>query len=255
VTSHRGSRHGSTYSPAVTYEYDVDGTHYTSNNVLIEESSTSDYSRAQDIVNKYRAGQTCEAFYNPQNPQDAFLVRARTFIPYGMILFPMVLLTVGLAVVLEAFGFLGASDPANVREPDGWIRVCPNTSMASRRRGTLILSTWWYGVGALTLGHYFSVAGADTITAAYVAGAVYATLGLLVLVPAIRTSILLQEFFEPVVRIKSDPVKRGEIVPVEVLVQVKKEVRVKNVEIGIISKLRPKSSVPPHANWQTVPKD
>ncbi len=62
-----------TYAPRVWYTYTVRGRKYTSHRAIYGSESAG-YSWAEAIVNQFPVGQTCTAYYNPQDPTQAFLV-------------------------------------------------------------------------------------------------------------------------------------------------------------------------------------
>ena len=67
-----------TYHPDVTYEYTVDGETYESSNVMPGPGrSASGKNRAQNIVDDHPEGETVTAYYDPENPSNAFLVKNR----------------------------------------------------------------------------------------------------------------------------------------------------------------------------------
>jgi hypothetical protein len=63
------------YIPDVEYEYTVDGETHVNDNLypgpVTSGSHTEDETRA--IVDRYPEGETVEAFYDPEDPADAFL--------------------------------------------------------------------------------------------------------------------------------------------------------------------------------------
>lgn len=73
------------YVPDVTFEYNVNGTSYTSKNVIFGET-TYDYLTASRICEKYAVDTTPPVYYNPERPSEAVLAPwstegARSFIP------------------------------------------------------------------------------------------------------------------------------------------------------------------------------
>jgi hypothetical protein len=79
---------GPNYRPDVTYEYAVDGNTYRSSNVFPTPGRLwrSDRSWARDVVADYPEGETVTAYYDPDDPSQAFLVDDRTpLIPLVMV--------------------------------------------------------------------------------------------------------------------------------------------------------------------------
>ncbi len=144
------------YKPVIEYRYEVNGQSYTSDEVTpLDESAGSKW--AHEIINRYKAGQTYEAYYNPDHPSEAFLVRQYSFFPYMFILFPMLFLATGSGIMIG----MGASQrrpPEPVARPGGRFEIKPTSRIADRRRAALIAAVAWHGVGVLACGHYFAAA-------------------------------------------------------------------------------------------------
>ena len=89
-----------TYRPAITYEYTVEGETYRSSNVLPGPglTSRSDRGWAQGVVADHPEGATVTAYYDPENPSNAFLVKNQQR------LFPLAFAGVGVVVVLFGVG-------------------------------------------------------------------------------------------------------------------------------------------------------
>jgi uncharacterized protein DUF3592 len=70
---------GTTYSPIVVYRYNVNGRPYTSSSVLPTKESRSG-GWARRIVEEYELNRTYTAWYNPADPEQAFLRRSRSIV-------------------------------------------------------------------------------------------------------------------------------------------------------------------------------
>lgn len=73
------------FVPAIAYEYNVNGTHYSSKSVIFG-ATTYDYITASRICEKFAAETTPEVYYNPARPSEAVLAPwsvegARSYIP------------------------------------------------------------------------------------------------------------------------------------------------------------------------------
>lgn len=73
------------FVPDISYEYNVNGTPYTSKDVIFGEK-TYDYVTASRICDKYAVDTTPEVYYNPERPSEAVLAPwstegARSFVP------------------------------------------------------------------------------------------------------------------------------------------------------------------------------
>jgi hypothetical protein len=70
-------------------------------------------------------------------------------------------------------------------QPDGWFELKPASRVAARGQRALVITGVWQGVGALTSGHYFSVATPPYETVAIVVTSIYGALGCIPLAMAI----------------------------------------------------------------------
>ena len=95
---------GSTYEPVVVYRYRVAGREYTASRVTpLEESRSGRWARR--VTARYQVGSEYTAYYDPEHPEEAFLLRSRSVIPWAFIAIPligMVLILVGLRGTREA---------------------------------------------------------------------------------------------------------------------------------------------------------
>lgn len=75
-----------TYYPEVTYEYTVDGEAYQSENVMPGPGETGKGQRgwAEGIVEDHPEGETVTAYYDPEDPSNAFLVKNREVMFLGV---------------------------------------------------------------------------------------------------------------------------------------------------------------------------
>ena len=79
---------GSTYEPVVVYRYHVDDREYTASRVTpLKESRSGGWARR--VTARYQVGNTYTAFYDPEDPGEAFLMRSRSLIPWGFIAIPL----------------------------------------------------------------------------------------------------------------------------------------------------------------------
>lgn len=66
------------YEPRVEYTYEVDGTTYTSRELFPGATETRQYSfesEAAEVADQFPAGTTVEAYYDPADPAESFLIR------------------------------------------------------------------------------------------------------------------------------------------------------------------------------------
>ena len=75
---------GSTYEPVVTYRYRVGGSEYTSAHVTpLRESRSGGW--AYRVIDRFQIGSEYTAFYDPENPADAYLLRSRSVVPWAFV--------------------------------------------------------------------------------------------------------------------------------------------------------------------------
>ncbi len=93
---HSGSGKNQSSKAQINYRYEVDSKSYGSGNVAVSHMNSSGY------VHQYPKGATRHCYYNPENPQDAILVREYHF-DSSMVLFglffcgiPLVILVIGV---------------------------------------------------------------------------------------------------------------------------------------------------------------
>lgn len=81
--------------PDITYEYTVDGRTYTSSNVFPGPGDHSGGS-AHRIVDEHPEGKQVTAYYNPEDPSEAFLIEDRS------VLIPAMMIGIGGLVAVVA---------------------------------------------------------------------------------------------------------------------------------------------------------
>lgn len=73
-SSHKGRQRVS-YSPGISYKFNVNGNECYGNEYALDHWSSGKYSEQKAIVDKFPAGREVPVWYNPQNPKTAYLVR------------------------------------------------------------------------------------------------------------------------------------------------------------------------------------
>ena len=90
---------GSTYEPVVVYRYRVGDRSYTASRVTpLKESRSGSW--ASRVAGRYQVGSTYTAYYDPENPAEAYLLRSRSIVPWAFVAFSVV----GLAFVAVGIG-------------------------------------------------------------------------------------------------------------------------------------------------------
>ena len=201
-------RSSTTYKPVIEYRYEVDGRSYTCDKVTpLSETRSGGWARR--IANRYKAGRACEAYYDPQAPAEAFLVREYSFFPYLFILFPVPFLAIGAGVHI-AVGASQGAPPEPVPCGGGWYEIKPTSRIADRRRAALLVTVVWHGVGVLACGHFFTAAGPPYETLSIVCTLIYEALGCIPLSLAIYYHLLGRQFGDASVSVNAPEFARGD---------------------------------------------
>jgi len=80
---------GSTYEPVVVYRYRVNDREYTASRVTpLKESRSGRWARR--VIGRYQVGSSYTAFYDPDDPAEAYLMRSRSVIPWAFVAFSLV---------------------------------------------------------------------------------------------------------------------------------------------------------------------
>jgi len=83
----RTSGETTTYEPQVTYTYTVDGETYTGDDIAFgSEFDTNSRERATDLVSQFEAGSSVTVYYNPADPDQAYLIPQFDFLPAGALI-------------------------------------------------------------------------------------------------------------------------------------------------------------------------
>ena len=149
---HTGTRTTSVYYyPIIEFKYSVNGHEYSSERFGTWEYDNSFTSEkdALRFLQQYPRGTITNAYYNPEHPEEAFLVNhLNMWVCVGF------LFTNTAAFVIFLFC---------LAVEDG----CDILKLSTLRR--LVMMAWWCGAGVMCFGYYFMYA--DKISAWYVLGA------------------------------------------------------------------------------------
>lgn len=165
-----------TYYPMIDYTFEARGRTFASSAVTpIEKGGSHKWAHA--IVDQYGSG-TQQAYYNPDNLAESFLVRRHYFEPYVFILFPMPFL-------FAAIFIFKAMDPARGRarpptpKPSGWFEIRPSAAIGAKQNASWIAAAFWWGVGLAAIGHFFAVAEPPIDKGPVIATSIYFGIGLI----------------------------------------------------------------------------
>ena len=162
---HREAKTYHTYEPVVEYRYQVGGRQFTSDRVFPVPQSDIHFSpnaarRYWELLEPFEVGDETTAWYIAGDPAEACLLRRPSYLPYFVILLPVML----------ASGLVAIFWPASPRRKGFWIAVA------------------WHTAGSASAVHYFVLAGEHYAGAAMVSIGVYTQLGLIPLACALPSS-------------------------------------------------------------------
>lgn len=152
-----------TFSPVVRYEYELYEQTHTSDQLtamnMPGDPVTGSERWAMATVARYPIGQRVDAYADPNDPTQVFLLREAIFTPYATALVAMLFVAVEAVVVWSV-----------------WLK---NKSQPSTRRRLTATAAWvWWGVGLVAYAHYFWLSGPLTLGVATIA-VLYFSVGVL----------------------------------------------------------------------------
>ncbi|MCR9076556.1 MAG: DUF3592 domain-containing protein [bacterium] len=160
VESHSDSD-GTTYSPFVEYEYEVDGRTHRGNRDSMFQFSSSSRGTASEVVDRYPEGKRVEVFYDPDDHAESVLDLSDRSVPYFIILFLTPFHCIGL-------GFMSGG-VVNLRR---WIKHKEDRPVAQYivrgdRQSMVLRDAHWAGYGV-----FFMVTGVCSFVAIFAIGIV-----------------------------------------------------------------------------------
>jgi len=164
LQQHRNSRNSEiriTYEPVVKFQFHAQGRRVTSENVFSHDFRVGgNLGRivAEAPLDKFKVGQKTRAYYHPDNPEVACLIRRPSSLLYLVILLPVM-------VVSGLFAYF-------------W-RSSQRRGVEFKRWKAWWITTIWHTAGLASIGHYFCLAGTDYAGEALILFGVYTLLGMI----------------------------------------------------------------------------
>jgi len=158
------------YEPIVKFRFAVQGREFTNDDVFPEAfrvGGNLGHLAARALLDRFQIGEKTKAYYKPDNPAEACLIRRPSILFYLVVLLPMIVVSGTLPFV--------------------WRSPRLEDIELKRRKGCWIAALW-YLVGLAVGGHYFYLAGADYAGGALALFGIYAQLGLIPLAFALPRS-------------------------------------------------------------------
>lgn len=124
----------------IVYQYQVDGTAYTSSMVYLDHEGSSD-----DLFDRFPVGRKVTAYVHPTRPGRSYLIPTPKFLGYGMVLVCLWVLS-----LLVAIDWVTIDGGMQSQVPANWLPY---------------MACWW-GAGVVAVIHYASLRGPFTAGAA-----------------------------------------------------------------------------------------
>lgn len=231
----RRGRKSTTYKPVVNYHYEVRDHVYRSGDILpVDMNSGQDWSHS--IVSRFPAGARATAYHDPLEPSRAFLVREYSFTPYMFCLFPMIHLSIGVAMVYGTKWLRpaqAANRPSSTRQP-GWFELSPRQSIGSKLRTWTVMTALWFGVGVLAIGHFFLHASTPYGSAAFLGTLAYAALGALPAGMWVYYFLLARRTTDAIVMTSGDRFAPGQAFAVRVVQRMHDATSIESLRVGVV---------------------
>jgi Protein of unknown function (DUF3592) len=154
---HEGGRSRFTYVPVVRYRYEAEGRQFTGASIFPDPfriGGNLGYLAAKAPLDRFKVGQQTRAYYNPDNPLSACLIRRPSTMPYVVVLAPVI------AASALAAAFWRSGRPGFKRRKAFWIAAV------------------WHILGLTAAAHYFLLAGSEYGGGTLSMFAIYTQLGL-----------------------------------------------------------------------------
>jgi len=218
------------YEPDVRFTYTVAGKSYESGQVApLRVNGSSDW--AHSVMRRIQAeGST--AYYNPQDPGQAYLLPIGRFRPYGLILAGLALL--GLGVLPIRSGGVFAHEPVAITGgPFDWYDLIPGGSYADRAMGWTAAAVLWYLLGAVVIAHYYLTTPPSYEFKSALAVGLYALAGLWPVIRALSAAGIASRLGAPKAQMTQKTVHLGEPVIVRIQQPFLRDTLVREVRVAL----------------------
>ncbi len=228
-TSNKGKKTFS-YKPIIKYRYKVKGIGYGCDKYMPFVYKTSDYNRAQSIIDSFKVGQKVKAYYNPDKPDDAYLLKRYFFSPYLFTMLGVPFFSVG---ILFFVGHINRIRPPKYSGA-GLYEFKPIKSIDYKFKIALMLSLVWTAVGIFTIWHYFAYVPKPYDVLAYVGSVGYWGLAAIPWSFCLYYMILRMKANDPILLADKEKFPRGEKVKLQITQRFKAEVLVEELIVSLI---------------------
>jgi len=231
ISTHRGGK-STSYSPTISYEYQVDGDWYRSSQVMAYDENGS-YSWADEIVSQFPKGLHVSAYLDPLNPKEAILIRRYSATPYFLAGLSTAMTSVGLLMLLGVIRSRRTEMQAVLLEPAGWQLLLPQKSVRRNLRDAFLTFIFSGLPGLLIVGHVAWVHPSISFFGwlPLLAGLGVMTLEIMWLVRAWNVS---RHISDPRVQVNPAPMKLGEPLGVRAEFDAYSPVHMKSMQASIV---------------------
>ncbi len=151
VSSWESEHHEKHYDANVKYQYQVNGKTYQGDRLMALIAYGSE-GWANSVVSRYKHGQTCDAYYDPANPDKSVLMRAYQFEPYWEMLEAAFVLTGGFFFMT----YVWFARKRHVLPADnGWFGLKPEYGERQKLVAAKNCAAMWYLGGAIPTAHFY----------------------------------------------------------------------------------------------------
>ena len=144
------------YAPKVAYLYSVDGHEYTNHRVWPLDVQTN-REAVSAVLARFEVGQTVEAYYDPDNPAESFLLREMLEIPYLLAAFPIAF--AGLMLLDLWLKELGKKKKKKMEKGTANPAAPGEMTVAFKRKAAGVIALVWWVAAAPVWAHCLYTAG------------------------------------------------------------------------------------------------
>jgi len=230
-TDSDGNR-STSYEPVVTYTYSLDGKNYQCDDALPISGYSAGRFWARSIVKQFPSGKRTTAFFNPEDPNQAFLIKEYSYLPYVFVQFPLLFLMVGVTVGLAFRPPKRKLAPPKIDRGQQY-RLRPKRSLFRRRLAAFVITGIWWGIGLATSGHYFLMAG-NYETLGLIITPIYFAIGLIPMGMFIYYWLQGRTLSEPSVYTSVDRFTVGEPFEIDVKLPMRINTDINKLEVALV---------------------
>ncbi|MFP4351901.1 MAG: DUF3592 domain-containing protein [Puniceicoccaceae bacterium] len=222
VETHRDSDGNTTYSVEIRFTYEREGKTYHGDKYTFGSWSSSGRAEKEAVVRRYPGGSEATCLVNPDDPYEAVITAEVGLLPYGIIAFGGVFVTVGAGLIVA--GFRPKKAPLAVSVPGAGSGAAPAAAAGGAPAGgpapatlelrpvtgrkvrvvvAVLVAVFWNGISSLPIIFFFKEkdhGGPDWFL--LILGLVFVAIGLLLIGLAVYSILSLKN---PLPRVRIEP--------------------------------------------------